>query len=225
MVIDVGTLLCAGILLYRPEPVCSPRTTSLTLLAIPFAVVLPVGWQFPTTEEIVTEEEIASSLLPPLAVEQRAGFVTVVEFLDPSCDECQHEDEALRLLSSRYNDKVRIVRKIIAKEERERASAKAICCAEQLGFGNQMAAAAFSFASPSPEDLENIAARLNIDSVSYRECIESPWSTEQLNKTNEDSKVLQVETLPTIWIQAEKLEGHQSAEELQRCIERAFEAL
>lgn len=227
MVVDASALVAAALVLSETRAASShPKLLWPTFAGVALSLALPLSWSpEEPPKEAPKEEAQASSLPPPLAVEQRPGMVTVVEFLDLDCEECRKEDAVLRELAEHHSDKVRIVRKVLSAEERARASAKALCCASQLGFGDQMASALLSQPLPTPDELESIAARLNLDPVLYRDCMDSSWSNEQVSRAVEDASVLGVEALPAVWINAERLDGHRSAEELKSCLENAFQSL
>ena len=54
------------------------------------SLVLPLFWTHQDLGPEAQPEEVQASALPtPLALEQRPGMVTVVEFLDPDCEECR----------------------------------------------------------------------------------------------------------------------------------------
>jgi protein-disulfide isomerase len=217
--------LVAVLALVQPRP---PAPSAPNLAATAFgalvALSVPLFWSPPQTQD-EPEETLASGLPEVLAAEQRPGVITVVEFLDPDCDACRTYDSFLREWQARAGDKIRVVRKLVPREERAQAAARALCCAEQLGAGDAMAEALLSGPLPAPSEVEGLAASLNLDPILYRGCVDSPASGEQVARDVESASALGVVSLPTIWVGGERVDGHRAPEELQTCLERALGAL
>lgn len=223
VVADFSALL-GGVLLWgRRAPAARPLGLGLSGVAALLAVLVPVlGWRAPETPQ---EEPLAASSLPePLAREQRPGTVAVIAFVEPGCAVCASTDSRLREVAARYEGKVRVVRKLLGGIGAGRAAAQALCCAQQLGAGDEMAAALFSGPLPEEGALEELAASLGLEASLYRECLELR-AAEQLAQDAADARELGVENLPVLWIGGERVEGHLSAEALEGCVSRALSAL
>jgi uncharacterized membrane protein len=224
MVADTSALLAFTlVLLRRSPPNFSLPSLGLTTAGALLATFVALTWGEPN--ETSAPEEIAASTIPaPLASEQKPGKITIIEFLELGCNACQERDETLRSLLEQYDTtKLNIVRKIVPKES-QLAQARSLCCAAQLGFGEQMSAELFSSPGLSSLELEGVAARLGIDPISYRDCIDN-LGNDLVTRNVEDAKSLGVNQLPSIWVNAEKLQDNFTPDDLRGCLERAFSAL
>jgi uncharacterized membrane protein/protein-disulfide isomerase len=225
MIADVSALLAFGLVLLRNSPPKSSLSSlGLTVAGAALVLVISLSWN-PTDDVSAPLEEFTSSTIPmPLASLQQPGKVTIIEFLEFDCDDCRSRNEELRALLSQYdNTKLNLVQKILPNDSQQ-SQAQALCCATQLGFGEQMFAALFSTPGLSALDAEALAASFGADPVSYRDCVDG-WGHELLKRNTDDAKSLGVAHLPSIWINTEQLQDNFTTEELQRCLDRAFSAL
>lgn len=157
------------------------------------------------------------------------GRVTVVDFVDFECPFCRMTHAELAPLLASRRDKVRVARKHVPLSMHSHAmdAAKAGCCGELLGKGEEMADALFE-APPqdlTPEGCERIAKEHGLDVDAFRACVDDPATLERIEKDKEAFRAVKGHGLPTIWIGAEKLEGAQDRESLASALDAAIRAL
>jgi predicted DsbA family dithiol-disulfide isomerase/uncharacterized membrane protein len=171
--------------------------------------------------------------MPPSIVAEvsktERGKVTLVDFVDFECPFCRETNVALEPLLEEHRSQIRLVRKHVPLRMHPHAmdAAKAGCCGEKMGKGDQMANALFSAPVDdlTPEGCEKLAEKLGLDVNEFRKCVSDPVTTERIDADKAAFKAAKGHGLPTIWIDDTKLEGAQSREELKTAIEGAIRRL
>jgi uncharacterized membrane protein/predicted DsbA family dithiol-disulfide isomerase len=157
-----------------------------------------------------------------------AGQITVVDFVDFECPYCRETNAAFRPVLDARRAKVRVVRRQVPLRSHPHAmdAARAACCGERLGKGDEMAEALFTapVTELTPEGCERIAQRLGLSLDAYRACIVDPATTASIERDREEFRASGGKGLPTIWIDGEVLKGAQTSEELAAALDRAARA-
>ncbi|MDB4996494.1 MAG: hypothetical protein JWM74_3926 [Myxococcaceae bacterium] len=195
------------------------------VITVLLAVIAPVAFG-------MTKKAIPIDVPPVVAEEMRKtprGKVTVVDFVDFECPFCRmtHTDFA-PLLEAR-KDKVRVARKNVPLRMHVHAmdAARAACCGEKLGKGDEIADALFA-APPTeltPEGLEQIAVKHGLDLARFKECFTSSDCEARIKADMDMFHAAGGHGLPTIFIDGMKLEGAQDPEVLKSALDRAIKAL
>lgn len=171
--------------------------------------------------------------LPPAIAEEMKrtgrGKVTVVDFVDFECPFCRMTHAELAPVLEQHKSKVRVARKHVPLRMHPHAldAAKAGCCAEELGKGDEMADALFK-APPeelTPEGCERLAKEQGLDLEKFRACMKDPATEARIEKDKAAFRDVKGHGLPTIWIDATKLEGAQDRETLESTLNDAIRAL
>ena len=233
MFADVSALGMAviGVLLLRAPP-DEARRTGPTATAL--AIVLGLGAPFlfglavkpappatvPEKPVIVTPEELPE----PIAREQRPGQAAIVEWLDFECPACRKQHERFNEILPQYGERVRLVRKMLPLPMHEHApdAARAWCCAEEKGLGDDMANLLMSSEEPTKEACEGMAQKLGMDLAEYRECVASERITKRLEQERQEAISVGVRALPTYYIGRERFEGGREDDVIRSSIERAI---
>jgi uncharacterized membrane protein/predicted DsbA family dithiol-disulfide isomerase len=226
MVTDTAAILVCGLAAWRLagkwDPPESPRPRAGGAAALGMAVVLPfLGGLF-----------LKPSVPPPIAEEiakTPKGKVTVVDFVDFECPFCRETHVEFRPVLEQNKDKLRVVRKNVPLSRihpHAMDAARAARCGEQLGKGDAFAEALLS---TSAEDLtrdgcEKIAGELGLDVDRFRACVRAPETEARIKADSEAFKGSGGHGLPTIWIDAQKLEGGQDQATLEAAVRSAIRA-
>jgi protein-disulfide isomerase len=226
IVVDVASLVIAVCALLRlragPQALLPPRTLALAGSALTLAVVSPLAvgmLRKPALPAVVAAEVERSG----------PGRATVVDFMDFECPYCRKTHEALVPLLAQRRDQVRVVRKQVPLGGHAHAmhAARAACCAEALGQGDEMADALFAAAPSalSPEGCERIAESRGLDLARFRACVRDPATDARIRADTEAFRASHGRGLPTLWIGAQRLEGMQDRESLRQALDEALRAL
>jgi protein-disulfide isomerase/uncharacterized membrane protein len=226
MVTDVCVILVGAAAAWRLvgkwDPPAAVRTRGIAAGALALAALLPLlaGLVMKPKVPAPIAEEMAKT--PP-------GKVTVVDFVDFECPFCRETHAEFSPILHANADKVRVVRKNVPLTRihpHALEAARAACCGEELGNGDAFAEALF--ATPV-EDLtragcEKIAQELGLDVEKFRACVRSAATDERIKADSEAFKSSGGHGLPTIWIDAQKLEGAQDAATLESAVQSAIRA-
>lgn len=218
-----------GVMVLR-APVEDRRTAAgPSMLAIllgtglPFLIGLaikPAGPAGPPPPVVVTKDELPEVV----SRAQTPGVVTVVEWLDFECPACRRQHKGFSTLLPEFGDRVRLVRKMLPLPMHEHAPdmARAYCCAEEKGLGEDMANLLMTTENMSKEACEQIAVKLGMDVAAYRECVSSERVTKRLEQDREEAISVGVRALPTYYIGRERFEGGREDDVIRSSIERAI---
>lgn len=167
---------------------------------------------------------------PPIAAELEKtprGQVTVVDFVDFECPFCRMTHADFGPLLAERKGKVRVARKHVPLRMHPHAmdAAKAGCCGEAMGKGEEIADALFTAEDLSPAGCEKLAAEHGLDRERFRACVEDPSTAARIEKDREAFKASHGHGLPTIWIEGNKLEGAQDRASLSSALDDAIRQL
>jgi len=159
--------------------------------------------------------------------EQRPGVATIVEFVDFECPFCRRLHQTMHEVIKDYDGKIRLVRKQhpLSIHAHAATAARAACCADAAGFGDQMADALYG---APPEELtsvgcEKLAARVGLDVERYRQCFASDDTTQRIAADVADARAAGLkEEAPVFWIGEIKYRGAMPPDVIRDGIERAL---
>ena len=158
---------------------------------------------------------------------QQPGVATIVEFVDFECPFCRRLHQTMQDVLKDYEGKVRVVRKQhpLAMHAHALDAARAACCADEAGRGDEMADALYH---APPEDLtaegcEKLAASIGIDVSRYRQCFASDDTTQRLAADAADARAAGLrEEAPVFWIGDVRYRGALPADMIRMGIDRAL---
>jgi predicted DsbA family dithiol-disulfide isomerase/uncharacterized membrane protein len=228
-VIDISAIVLMGLSVARARRGWDPPAAKLQLFggvgAVVLAVALPVAIG-------MSKKAIPVDVPPPIAEEMRKtprGKVTVIDFVDFECPFCRMTHAELSPLLAERKDKVRVVRKHVPLRMHPHATdaARAACCGEKLGKGDEMAEALFTTppAELTPEGCEQLAMKQGLDLARFKDCFKDPETDARIRADGETFRAAHGHGLPTIYIEGTKLEGAQEREVLQSTLDSAIRAL
>ena len=207
------------------DPPSGRLVTGAAAVGLLLAIAVPFGIGF--QRRIIPE-----GIPEPIAEEMRRtgrGKVTVVDFVDFECPYCRDTHAAFAPLLEQWRAKVRVARKHVPLRMHPHAmdAAKAACCGEALGKGDEIADALFE---APPEELtregcEKIAKAHGLDVDRFRACVDDPATASRIEKDKETLRAAKSHGLPTIWIDGTKLAGAQDREALASTLEAAIRDL
>ncbi len=199
-----------------------PITAGASVLAV--VAPLTLGFLAAPPPAPPSRPQVAETLPAPIEREQRPGVATIVEFVDFECPFCRREAEALSTVLPAYGNRVRVVRKNVplSFHEHARGAARAECCAEEQGRGDQVADALFRATDLTPEGCERVVREAGADMEAWRACMASRRPDVALERDHDDARASGVQALPTLFIGHERFEGFQEAEVLRASIDRAL---
>jgi uncharacterized membrane protein len=195
--------------------------------AIAAALALPLVIGLLRTPQVI-EAEVPVAVLEEMR-RTPPGKVTVIDFIDFECPFCRATHEELAPLLVEYKDKVRLVRRHVPLRMHPHAmdAARAACCGELLGKGDEMADALAS-AEPStltPEGCEKIAEELGLDLSRFRACVKDPETDARIRKDGEAFRASNGRGLPMLYIDGQRLVGQQDRESLRAALDAAVKRL
>jgi predicted DsbA family dithiol-disulfide isomerase/uncharacterized membrane protein len=194
--VDVSAIVAAVAALFLPnssDAVPSPSPRWLWPLATLFAMLAPGAWaKFQPSPPV--PPEIANLWVP--------GKLNVVEFADFQCPFCRELHPSMSQLLHEYAEHVNFVRLNVPlpSHPNARTAARAYCCAEDQGKGEEMADALFRSTDLSPEACERLALSLGLSPASYRACVTSAGTDARIDEQSQRARNAGLAGLPTVWI-------------------------
>jgi len=154
------------------------------------------------------------------------GQITIVDFIDFECPYCRQTAADFQPTLAKYQGRYRLVRKQIPLSRihpHAMFAARAACCAEAMGKGDEMAD---RLISAPVEDLTDdgctkIATQVGLDEAKFRACLSDPATQKKIESDDADFKATQGHALPTIWINDQVIEGAQGPDALRKAMDRA----
>jgi protein-disulfide isomerase/uncharacterized membrane protein len=229
VVTDVSALVALVAIALRysnewdPPPLMPLKAGGGTFLALAMAVPIFIGMKR------APKLPPPPGLPPAIAEEIKntpEGKVSVVDFVDFECPFCRATHTAMEPVKARHEKQLRIVRKQVPlrMHPHARDAAKAACCAEELGHGDDFAQALFSTPVDqlTPDGCETTAEKLGIDRTKFHECVQSTRVEDRLKADTDTFRSVHGHGLPTIWVDDEELKGEQSTEDLEDAVTRAL---
>ena len=207
------------------DPPAGRAVSAAVVIALVPAIGVPVAIGF-------QKRALPHDVPPAIADEmKRTGRekVTVVDFADFECPYCRETHARLAPLLEQRKAKVRVVRKHVPLRMHPHAmdAARAGCCGEALGKGEEMTDALFNaeVEQLTPEGCEKLAKEHGLDLDRFRACVRDPATEARIEKDKEAFRSAKGHGLPTIWIEGTKLEGEQKREALEVTLDAAIREL
>lgn len=229
IVVDTSALVVAAVVIVRalrehdppPGKLHSGAALGLTLAA----VVVPLGVGF-------AKKPLPTDLPPVIAEEMQKtprGLVTVVDFVDFECPFCRMTHAELAPLLAERKEKVHVARKHVPLRMHPHAfdAARAACCAENAGKGDEYAEALFTTPPDelTPENCEKLAKEKGLDPKRFHDCMRDPSTDARIRADSQTFRDAHGHGLPTIFIGTQKLEGAQDRETLRAALDQAIKEL
>ncbi len=182
------------------------------------AAAVPLGAGFhANTTPLAIQDEIAKA---------RAGEITVVDFVDFECPFCRLTNEEFAPVLESHRTRIHLVRRQVplTMHPHARDAARAACCGEKLGMGDEMASALFTAEVDdlTPAGCEKIAEQLGLPLDKYRACVQSPETDASIDADKAEFKAAGGYALPTIWIDETPIIGARPREELAKVVHDAL---
>jgi protein-disulfide isomerase len=224
---DVSALVVAGLSVARALKGWDPPEHKAHVGAAALGTVLAIGapLAFGFTKKPL-EGALPTVISEEIAKAPR-GKVTIVDFVDFECPFCRMTHAELSPLLVAYKDKVHVVRKNVPLRMHPHAmdAARAACCGEEQGKGEEMAEALFKSEDISGEGCAKLAGDLGLDVARFRACTTSPATEARIKAEAESFRAAKGHGLPTIFVGTQRLEGAQDRESLKAALEEALRAL
>jgi protein-disulfide isomerase/uncharacterized membrane protein len=225
-VVDLSACAACGLAIWRYKrgldlegPFAVRGAIVALLVAVP-ALVLALGLTAKVRLPDVIAEEIKKA---------PKGQATIVEFVDFECPFCRSEYDNLVPLLEAVKDRVHVVRKLVPLTRihpHALVAARAACCADLQGKGDDMADALFHapVEDLTPEGCRKIASALGLDLTRYAACLADPKTAERIiiDRAMFDSAAEKRDGLPLLWIGERKISGLRDPSELQRALDEAI---
>jgi 2-hydroxychromene-2-carboxylate isomerase len=128
-----------------------------------------------------------------------------------------------------HRSRLHIVRKQVplTMHPHARDAARAECCGEQLGKGDEMADALFTAEVDdlTPAGCEKIAQRLGLPLDAYRACVQNPATDASIEADKAEFKAAGGYALPTIWVDETPMVGARPREDIAKVVHDALAKL
>jgi uncharacterized membrane protein/protein-disulfide isomerase len=180
------------------------------------AVPLGLGFHADTTPQAI-HDEIAKA---------PAGQVTMVDFVDFECPFCRMTHAELEPVLESHRDKIHLVRRQVplTMHPHARDAARAACCSEKLGKGDEMANALFTAEVDdlTPAGCEKLAEKLGLPLDAFRACVQSPATDAAIDADKSEFKAAGGYALPTIWVDETPMIGARPQEDIAKIVDAAL---
>ena len=154
------------------------------------------------------------------------GKITVVDFVDYECPFCRRTNIAFEPILAENASRVRVVRRNVPLAMHPHAldAAKAACCGQKLGKGDEMTKALLStdVDNLTPEGCAAVASSLGLEPEAFSACVQDPSTQASIDADVDEFHAAKGEGLPTIWIDDQGLFGEQTGEMLQDAMNHAL---
>lgn len=148
--------------------------------------------------------------------------VTIVEFSDFACPFCLASFPALREISLRYQDQVKIIFRDWPGHDHSISLALAAYCAGEQGKFWEMHDKLFQYQTDTfgsdKNQLAILAQQLGIYNNQFQACFDTQKYLPQIRENFADSEKLGVQGTPTWFINGKKIEGQLSTSDLEKLI-------
>jgi len=220
---DTSALLALGAALFRiRREIDPPRDVQPVSLAIG---LLLSSASAPALLGLSMHPQVPSAIAIEMKDTPR-GELTIVDFVDFQCPFCRQTHADLKPILNEHPGKIRVVRKQVPLSFHAHAldAARASCCGEKLGKGDEMADALFTtpVEELTPEGCAKIAAQLGIDSEEFKKCMADPATDKRIDRDRETFHAVGGEGLPTLFVGVQKIEGARGPEVLKRAVDQAL---
>jgi predicted DsbA family dithiol-disulfide isomerase len=166
-------------------------------------------------------------LSPPVPAGVRAfyvpGKINVVEFADFECPACRAFSGILKTALEPYGERVHFVRlnKPLDMHPFARDAARAAVCGTAQGKAEPMAEALFGAPDLSPAAIDELAARLGLDTAQFQKCMLDDATNARIDRESALLVAPEFEGLPTTYIGGKRLLGVQPLESVSDALELA----
>lgn len=233
MVVDTSTVLLMGLSIARSRGGWDPPEDRRAFLGAGGLLVTAMGVPIVLGLSRTPQPPPISAEVPPVIVEELRrspkGVITVVDFIDFECPFCRQTHKQLHPFLAQYKGRVRLVRKHVPLRMHPHAldAAKAGCCGELLGKGDEMADALVEAkpADLTPEGCEKIAAQLGIDVERFKACLKAPETEARIKADGETFREAKGRGLPMLYVGDQRLVGEQDKESLTAAFDEASRRL
>lgn len=225
MVADLSALtimLAATLRLLRhwdPPGRLGVRMLAIGVLGI--AVALPIWYGM--NKKVDVPEAIRKEMAGT-----EAGKVTVVDFVDYECPFCRRTNVALEPILKANESRIRVVRRNVPLDMHPHArdAARAACCGQKLGKGEEMTQALLStdVENLTPEGCAKLASDVGLQSAAYLACVQDPSTEASIQADIDEFHAAKGQALPTIWVDDQPLFGEQTTETLDEAVKSALAA-
>lgn len=206
-------------------PVSSSTRSTLAALGVlaaaaPFAVERVIAKPAPPPAQVV----VAPAYPDVVAREAKPGWVTIVEFVDFECPYCRRLHKEIKDAVAQFDGAVRIVRKhnpLVTLHKNAMDAARAACCGEEQGKGDETAEALFSAPADDidADGCEKLAEKLGLDMARYRECIASKRPDERIAADLREAEAAGIAGVaPVFWVGPQKFEGARPASIIRQAL-------
>ena len=148
--------------------------------------------------------------------------VTIVEFSDFECPYCARVNPALQQVMEKYGDKVRLVFRqfpLNIHPNAQKAAEASLCAREQDKFWQMHDAMFKEQRSLGVEQLKEKAARLELDTAAFNECLDSSRHAEAVIADLQAGSAVGITGTPAFFINGRFLSGAQPFDEIARVID------
>lgn len=219
VMVDGATMVIAALSIHRLKGEWDGWHTSTPLSRASMGVVALVLAAGP----FVAGRFVPTGVPAPVAQEMAAtprGMVTLVDFIDFECPHCRMTHEALQPVLAGRESRVRVVRKhvpLAAIHHGAMEAARAACCGEAQGKSDAMANALVHCPAErlTREGCEDLARTIGLDVDRFRACVTDPATDARIKSDIQTFRECGGHGLPTLFVDAQKLEGSQSTRELE----------
>ncbi len=183
-------------------------------------------------EKLKREYQVSVSLAPLRMKVEAAGRpakgpdsapVTMIEFSDFQCPYCASLSKTLHRVVVDFGSEVRLVYRQFPLAQihpyAEGAAEASLCAAEQGRFWDMHDLMFQNQSLLKEEDLKADAAKLNLDSANFDQCLNSHRYAGKINEDMREGATLGVSGTPAVFINGRMLTGAQSYEDLAKVIQ------
>ncbi len=232
LVVDGSMVVLAALSVLRAlrawDPPAGRLEPGLAVLALLLATSVPAAVGFQMKPKIVSDGKTPEVILAEISKAPR-GKVTIVDFIDFECPYCRMTHKELAPVVAAHADAIHLVRKHVPLRMHPHAmdAAKAACCAEELGKGDEMADALVlaPVEELTREGCEQIAAKQGLDVARFRACVAAPETEARIKADGETFRAAKGHGLPTLFVGTQRLDGAQDGATLRAVVEGAVRAL
>ena len=154
---------------------------------------------------------------------ERPGAVTVIEFGDYQCPFCRGVQATLHQVREKYGDKVSFVFKDFPLREihpQAQDAAEAASCAREQGQFWEFHDAMFSAPNLTPDALEGLARKLDLDVAQFGQCLATHKYAAQIDADMAQGTQMGMSGTPAFNINGVVLTGAQPLAEFERLIDQ-----
>ena len=148
--------------------------------------------------------------------------VTVVEFSDYQCPACRRNHETMKKILETYRGRIKYVYKDFPLRSHRwaaKAAEGARCAGDQHKFAEFQDILFNSDQEPAPDQMEVYALEMGLDSVQFRQCLDTGKYRSAVEKSIEDGRSIGVNSTPTLVINGRIIPGGQTIDSLSKMIE------